>query len=70
METPIHIKIAGWAVILAVGSIVALWTVVFLIFWAIGKVLLALVRSDFWQLGGGVALAFGGGVWLALRGFR
>ena len=68
--TPLHIKIAGWIVVLAVGAIVALWTVVFLIFWAVGKTLHAIVKSDFWQLGGGVALAFGGGVWLALRGLR
>ena len=63
--TPLHIKIAGWAVIVAAGSIVALWMVAALMLWAI----IALFRALF-SPACGPAVAFGGCVWLALRGLR
>ena len=63
--TPLHVKISGWLVIVAVGSLVTLWAVVALAFWALG----ALMRAVF-SPACGPAVAAGGCVWLALRGLR
>ena len=68
--TPLHVKIAGWAVILAASSIVALWMVVFLAFWAVGKAVQAAADAARYHGALGPAVAFAGCIWLALRGLH
>ena len=65
METPLHVKISGWIFIIAAAFIAILWTSVFLVLWGFGKTLHALAKT-----GGVLALAFGGMIWLALRGIH